>query len=398
MKRTIIFFVMSIFLLTSSCVFAIEIEEESLTIEEVKEVINMKGEPQILAKAALLYDKTYKKILYEKNIDAKVPNASTTKILTAIVAYENGNMNEEVIVSERAATVGGSTINLKKGNKILLGDLMKGLLICSGNDAAIAIAEHIGGSVEEFCNMMNQKAKELGASDTNFVTPHGLDSEGHYTTARNLMIFADYLLNFEYLANIVNTSNTNIKIDNYTKNIHTTNEMLSIYEEADGLKTGYTSKAGRCLVTSITKNGRKLISIVLGCDTKKQRTKETIQLINYGYNEFEEVNIYEKLIKTFNLRIEKSIYKNYEIKLNGIKMILLPKNKIEKVEYEYRINTNLVAPIRKNQKLGEIIIKMEGKQIETIEIKCPEEIKRKNIIEYMFEMLNNQKKYVEIKI
>ena len=190
-------------------VFAYNMEDgaETLTKEEIQAVANMKGKPSVLAKAALVYDRKYKKILYEKNINQKMPNASTTKILTAIVAYENGNMNDVVVVSERAASIGGSTINLRKGNKVLLGDLIKGLLICSGNDAAIAIAEHISGSVEDFCELMNKRARELGATNTNFTTPHGLDNDNHYTTASDLLIFADYLLNIDYLANVVNTKN-----------------------------------------------------------------------------------------------------------------------------------------------------------------------------------------------
>lgn len=257
-----------------------ENEGEGLTEEELATVTNIKGMPTILSKAAVVYDRKYKKILYEKNIDEKLPNASTTKILTAIVAYENCDMSDEVIVSERAASIGGSTINLRKGNKVILGDLMKGLLICSGNDAAIAIAEHVSENVEDFCVEMNKKAREIGASNTNFVTPHGLDNDMHYTTVRELLMFADYLLNIDYLAKIVNMRNATIKIDNYEKSLHNTNEILGIYPEANGIKTGYTSKAGRCLVASITRNGRQVISIVLGCETKKQRTSESIQLLN----------------------------------------------------------------------------------------------------------------------
>lgn len=371
---------------------------EELTEDDIREVISTAAQLQILSKAALVYDRTYGKILYEKNIDEKLPNASTTKILTAIVAYENANMDDMVTVSQKAAGTGGSTINLRKGNKVLLGDLMKGLLICSGNDAAVAIAEHVGGSVEEFCNMMNQKARELGANDTNFLTPHGLDKEGHYTTARNLMIFADYLLNISYLAEIVNMQTATIKIDDYTKSLRTTNEMLGIYENADGLKTGFTNKAGRCLVTSITQDGRQLITIVLGCDTKKQRTKETIQLINYGYSEYEVVDIYEKMRKNIEISIEKTAVKEYEISISGKKMMLLEKNKNGNLTYKYNINKKLVAPIEKGEKIGEIEVYLETTLINVIEIRVPVEIKRKTVVEYFFEILDGQKQYIQLKV
>ena len=146
------------------------------------------------AKNALVYDWTYNKILYAKNINEKIPNASTTKILTAIVAYENSNMDALVEVSENVSKVSGSKIGLKKGNIVKMDHLMKGLLISSGNDAAIVIAEHVGGSVENFCGLMNAKAQSLGAKNTNFVTPHGLDNDNHYSTVEDLLEISKYFM------------------------------------------------------------------------------------------------------------------------------------------------------------------------------------------------------------
>ena len=384
----------------NACVWGYDNEddEEDLTTEELVAVTNIKGKPTILSRAALVYDRKYKKILYEKNIDEKLPNASTTKILTAIVAYENCDMSDEVIISERAAGIGGSTINLRKGNKVALGDLMKGLLICSGNDAAIAIAEHVAGSIEDFCVEMNKKAKEIGANNTNFVTPHGLDNDMHYTTERDLLLFTDYLLNIDYLANIVNMRNATIKIDNYEKSLHNTNEMLGIYQEANGVKTGYTSKAGRCLVTSMTRNGRQVISIVLGCDTKKQRTSESIQLLNFAYNSFEEVDIYENMRKKFNINISKSPNSNYEINLTGKLKTLLQLNEKDEIIYEYNIQKQLVAPIKKGDIIGTIVIKTPKGVLQTLEIKAPKDIKRKNVFEYFNQIMVNQLEYVLINV
>lgn len=349
---------------------------------------------QIYSKVALLYDNTYDKILFEKNIDEKVHNASTTKVLTSIVAYENSDMEAIVTVSQKAATVGGSTIGLKKGDKIKMEDLMKGLLICSGNDAAVAIAEYVGGSVENFASMMNKKAKELGATSTNFVTPHGLDDDMHYTTARDLLIFSKYLLRVPFLAQIVNTSNITININGYSKEIRTTNEMLSIYPEANGIKTGYTGKAGRCLITSIDNNGRNLIIIVLGCDTKKQRTEETKKLINYGYKAYEIVNIYEKMRKNFNINIDKTVAKNYEICIAGDKKILLKMGEKDGISYKYKIFSGLIAPIEKGAKLGEIVVNVDGIPVDKLEIKSPIRIERKKMTEYIKELLKNQVMYV----
>lgn len=372
-------------------------EEDILTQEELLEVMSKTQDLKINATAALLYDKTYDKILYAKNIDSRVPNASTTKVLTAIVAYENSNMDDIVEVSKKAASVGGSTINLRKGNKVKMGDLMKGLLMSSGNDAAIAIAEHVGGSIENFCEMMNQRAKELGATNTNFVTPHGLDREEHYTTIQDLLIFTKHFMEIPYLLEISNTSTASIKIDNYTRELRTTNEMLSIYDAVNGIKTGFTGKAGRCLITSIASGERELVTMVLGCDTKKQRTTETIQLITYGYDNFEEVDIFENMKKKFEIRVKKSLNGRYEIIISGNKKILIKKGEENLIRYDYDISYDLVAPLANGQKIGQIQVLLNSEILTEIPITMPYEISPKNFIQYFSEIIKNQKAYTEVK-
>ncbi len=373
-------------------------EKDLLEISEIVEASNMNlVEPVIQSKVALIFDRKYKRVLFEKNEDIKVPNASTTKILTAIVAYENSKMEDIVVVGKRAASIGGSRIGLKSGDKIKMDCLMKGLLISSGNDAAIAIAEYVGGSVETFCKMMNQKAVELGALDTNFVTPHGLDNDEHYTTALDLAKFADYLMDIEYLRNIVNMRNAEIKISDRTKSLRTTNEVLSIYQEANGLKTGFTNKAGRCLVTSIKRNDRELITIVLGADTKKQRTKDSISLINYGYSAFEEVDLYEKMEKEFEIIVEKSLNRRYRISFDGSKTYVLKKGEYDKIEYKYNFIKKHVAPLLPGTKVGEIDILLDGDVISSIELFSNYPIEKKGIKEYFLELIQEKMQYVEVK-
>lgn len=355
------------------------------------------SEPKILSPNALVYDLTYQKILYEKNINEKIANASTTKILTAIVAYENSNMEDVVEVSTKAASIGGSKINLRKGDKIKMDSLMKGLLISSGNDAAIAIAEHVGGSVEEFCILMNERAKELGAQNTNFVTPHGLDSDEHYTTLSDLLIFSKHLMQIPYLREIVDTEKTIIQINNYEKELRSTNEMLFLYDGVNGIKTGYTSKAGRCLITAVSSGDRDLITMVLGCETKKQRTEETIKLISYGYEEFEEVDIFENMKKKFDIRIKKAINEKYKMEINGTQKLLIQKNDKNKIEYQYEICETLTAPIEKDTLIGKIKIYLNNKIISEVDIKAPYIIERKDTFYYFFDIFQNQNAYLEIK-
>lgn len=357
------------------------IETEDYGLELIETVASI--ENLILnSKNAILYDNTYNQVLYEKDAYTRVPNASTTKILTAIVAYENADMESDVIVSKTAATVGGSGINLRTGDKVKLGDLVKGLLIRSGNDAAVAIAEHVGGNVENFCNMMNDKAKEMGLENTHFVTPHGLDKENHYSTAYDLAKLAEYLLSIEYLADIVKERSVTIKVNENNMILGTTNEMLSFYEGADGVKTGFTGEAGRCLVTSATRNGRQLISVVLGCGTKKQRTEDSIKLLNFGFENYELVDICKNMKKEFEIEVEKGKSDAYKIVLTGsIKMPIL-KSKVENITYKYKIYDNLQAPLENGEKIGEVYIYLDDVLLKQLSINMPKTIEKKGIWDY----------------
>ena len=377
--KKIIFLIVSFVLLVSTLIYAKE------------------NELNIISPNALLYDVTYDKILYEKNINEKIPNASTTKILTAIVAYENSNMDDIVEISTKAASIGGSKINLRKGDKVKMDSLMKGLLMSSGNDAAIAIAEHVGGSVQEFCDLMNKKAVELGAQNTNFTTPHGLDNDEHYTTLNDLLIFSKYFMEIPYLREIANTEKTIIEINNYEKELRSTNEMLFLYDGVNGIKTGYTSKAGRCLITSIESGDRTLITMVLGCETKRQRTEETIKLISYGYDNFEVVDIFENMKKNFEMRIRKSEKDKYKLEINGNRKVLLAKNEKKDIRYEYEITEVLTAPIEKESCVGTIKVLIKDNIITEFQIKLPYTIERKDVFEYFLEILKKQNLYLEIK-
>ncbi|MBQ6860294.1 MAG: D-alanyl-D-alanine carboxypeptidase [Clostridia bacterium] len=401
MKRYISKFVVLsfIFCIIFENVLAYEEEFEEFNEDEiVLETVNVQtGEPKINSNIALVFDRKYKKILFEKRINEKVPNASTTKILTAIVAYENSNIDDIVMVSRKAAAVGGSRIGLHSGDKISMDNLMKGLLLSSGNDAAIAIAEHVGGDVSKFCQMMNERARKLGAENTNFVSPHGLDSDEHYTTASDLLIFSEYLLNIEYLKNIVNMRNSQIFINGNVKNIRTTNEILGLYPEANGIKTGFTNKAGRCLITSIEKNDRPIIIIVLGANTKKERTLDTISLINYAYNEFEEVDLFKDMNKTFEIKVDKAKADYYQFEILGQKMHLMKKEDLGEIRYDYKVKKNFESPLPKGTILGEVEIYIKERKEKTVKIFSDRPIERKGVKEYFEELVKEKLQDIEIR-
>ena len=207
--------------------------EENLEEKELSEVINVASksiaEPIINSRIGIIYDRKSGKVIWGKNENKRSAMASTTKIMTCIVVIENADLNAEVKVSAKAAGTGGSRLGLKKDDKITIKDLLYGLMLRSGNDAAVALAEYVGKDKEGFANLMNKKAKELGLKDTHFVTPHGLDDPEHYTTAYELAKIADYALKNEMFAKIVGTKEHTININGYAKQLCNTNELLGLF-------------------------------------------------------------------------------------------------------------------------------------------------------------------------
>jgi len=246
--------------------------------------------PAINARSACVMDFNTGTVLYEKTPYVKRPMASTTKIMTAIIAIENCPLDARVPISGMAASMGGSTMGLRAGSNIRMEDLLYGLMLCSGNDAAVAIAEYCAGSVQEFVRMMNEKAREIGAYETSFSNPHGLDAEGHYTTAYDLAKITRYALQNPVFNRIVKTREYYFE----GRTLTNTNEMLELYEGADGVKTGYTGLAGRCLVTSATRNNLRLISIVLFCDSKNLRSQSSMKILDYAFNNYRYVKLLSK--------------------------------------------------------------------------------------------------------
>ena len=246
---------------------------------------------------------------------------------------------------------------------------------------------------------MNQKAKELNLTNTHFVTPHGLDNDEHYTTAYELAILTDYALSNKVFSKIVNTKSTSININGSTRSIYNTNELLGNLQGVDGVKTGFTNNAGRCLVTSCTRNQNQIITVVLGCDTKKQRTSDSAKLIEYFFYNYTRINLEELVKKEFenwkqiNLKriyINKSIPENIELSLTDVKNKILPIKKIEEKDISISINAvfNYEAPLEKHTKIGNIIIKNKADIIEIVDIICKNTIKRKDIFYYLTNLLS----------
>lgn len=377
-----------------------EDETEEITeteINEVNEVSKNAAEVPILnSRRCVIFDRTSKTVMYGKNEELRSAMASTTKIMTATIALENGNLQDEITIDRKAAGTGGSRLGLKRGDKITLNDLLYGLMLRSGNDAAVAIAEHIGGSVEGFAELMNQKATELGLKDTHFVTPHGLDSSEHYTTALELAKLTDYALKNEKFAKIVATKSTTISINGNPRQLSNTNELLGVLNGVIGVKTGFTNGAGRCLVTETKRGDMDIIVVVLGADTKKDRTKDSIKLIEYAFSNFTKVNIKEKAIEEFEkwgrinkkrILIIKGQKDTISLDIGKINTEAIPVKETDKLEITINTINQLEAPVEKNTKVGTIIIKLNDNIIDSIDIVCGEKIERKTWLDYFKENL-----------
>lgn len=391
-----------------SCVsfpcFAVDEDDyEELDYVWLDEEINKAKEAEninINSRYAVVYDRTSKTIIWGKDENREVPMASTTKIMTAIVMLENvSNLKEEITVSKKAAGIGGSRLGLKINDKITYEDLLYGLLLCSGNDAATQIAISVGGSVEGFAEMMNNKAQELGLEHSHFVTPHGLDSPEHYTTAYELAKMADYALNIEEFAKIVRTKNYTVTINGYPKNITNTNELLGYLEGVYGVKTGFTNGAGRCLVTSVSRNGFDIIVVVLGADTKKFRTSDSIKLIEYIYKNYELVNLEAFVKEEFSswekisekrIKIYKGIKQKIQTKLGilGYKLYPLEKTKKNNIWVDINYKDYFEAPVEANRQIGNLTVGIDSEAIMEVEITNLNKIERKGVLDYFIELIS----------
>lgn len=242
--------------------------------------------PRVTAESAVLIDESSGAILYAKNEHARRAPASTTKILTALLAIKYGNLSDMVTVSRRAAWVGGSTIGLHAGERVSLGELLKGVLMSSGNDGSVAVAEHLAGTESEFAKRMTIKAREMGALNTQFKNAHGLTAVGHYTTAYDLALLAREAMKDPVFARLVMTRRAEMVWENRRKMcwLNNTNLLLWTLEGADGVKTGTTSVAGKCLVASASRGRRRLIAVVL---RSYDRWGDAARLLEYGFDSFQ---------------------------------------------------------------------------------------------------------------
>lgn len=346
------------------------------------------------AKSAILVDNLSGKVLYEKNADEKLAPASMTKLASMLIvmeAIDNGSLKfeDKVTISEEAANMGGSQVFLQAGEVYTVYDLLKSVAIASGNDAVVALAEKVGGSVGGFVDMINKRLKELGATNTNFVNPHGLDAEGHYSTARDMSTIARELLKHEKILEF-----TSIYEEYLEKNdgsriwLVNTNRLVRFYDGVDGLKTGFTTTAGYCLTATAKKDNFRLISVVMGEDTTENRSSDTVKLLNYGFNTFKINIIKTKGAILGKVRIEQGKEDSVNITLLSDATELL-KNTDPISEYKFNVKVKTIkAPAKNGDIVGTAeIIDQDGNIVDEVDVTVEKEIKKANILDYLLKNL-----------
>ncbi|MBQ8163703.1 MAG: D-alanyl-D-alanine carboxypeptidase [Clostridia bacterium] len=340
----------------------------------------------ISAKYAILIESQSGDIVYAKNSTSKAPMASTTKIMTAIVALENGDLEKTVTIDERSVGVEGSSIYLKAGEKLTLKELIYALMLESANDAATAIAYEIGGSVENFASMMNETSKKIGAFDTNFTNPHGLDDDEHYTTAYDLAKIARYAMQNPVFREIVSTKTKNIPLDDSsTRLLVNHNKLLRSYDGAIGIKTGFTKKSGRCLVSCANVDGVELVCVTLNAPNDWNDHKK---MLNYGFEQYESINLASKGDYSISLSCVNGSKASVLCTNRDDLSVTLKKGLKNDIRAVLEADQFLFAPVKKNDHVGRIVYYLGNEEIASLPIYASENVSgikyKKSIFERIF--------------
>ena len=346
------------------------------------------------AKSAILMEYSTGKVLYDKNANERLAPASMTKIMTMLLtmeAIDEGRLSFDsmINVSVNAASMGGSQMFLEPNTTVKVEELLKGISIASANDAAVALAEAIGGSEENFVKMMNDKVGELGLNNTSFKNPHGLDTDGHFSSAYDMAIMAKELIKHEEILRFTSTYEDYFnKSDGSRTWLVNTNRLVRFYKGVDGLKTGYTNGAGYCLTATAKKDNIRFISVLMGEESSDLRTQETTELLNYAFNNYKLNTIISTSSDLGQIEIEKGIKDKAKLMINNDVNEVQEINENNK-KYSFKINKNrLIAPVKKGDKVGSVeIIDEDNNIIREEDLTVEEDINKISFIKLLIKNL-----------
>lgn len=322
-------------------------------------IVSSTSEISLSARSASLYEPKTKSFIYQKNANIRLPMASTTKIMTALVALENGNTEDIITVSSKSTGIEGSSLYLKAGEKMKLGDLLYAVMLRSANDAAAAVAEGVAGSIEAFSELMNQKASELGLKNTHFTNPHGLDDPEHYTTASELAIIsAEALKNSTFKEIVSSYKKIIVNTDGEERLIVNHNKLLNLYKDAIGVKTGFTKKSGRCLVGAAERNGLMLITVTIDApsDWNDHRT-----LFDLGFSTLERITLASPGEFSYTLPVINGEFESITVSNTDEFSYIKRFDEVDAIP-SVQLSRYLVAPIKKGDAVGKITF-LKGKEV-----------------------------------
>ncbi len=348
------------------------------------------------SKSAILLDATTGSVLWSKNESESLAPASMTKIMSMLLimeAIDNGTISwdTEVTISERASSMGGSQVFLETGEVYKVEELLKGIAIASGNDAVVAMAEYLSGTVEEFVSKMNTRAEELGLTGTKFQNPHGLDTEGHVSTAKDMATIAMELLKHPKILEFTSIYEDYLKKPDGTSTwLVNTNKLVRFYEGVDGLKTGFTSTAGYCLTATAKKDNLRLIAVVMGADTSENRSSDISSMLNYGFNSYKTGVLLKKDTVLGTKRVENGNQETVNIVLNHDYSKLLRQNEpLPNYSYNVKVD-NLVAPVEKGKPIGSVeVVDENGTVIDNLEVSVSETVEKATFIELLLKNIRH---------
>ena len=332
--------------------------------------------PNLNVKAYVLMDFDSGMILASTNKDLTLPPASITKMMTAYLAFtelneNNISLSEDVLVSKKAWKTGGSKMFIEVGKKIKLKDILQGVITVSGNDASVALAEHISGDENTFAIYMNQMAKNIGLANTNYTNATGLPNDSLYTTAEDIALLSrSLILNFPDLYKLYSTKSFKFNdIKQYSRN-----KLLFIDDNVDGIKTGFTNAAGYCLASSAKRDNRRLITVVMGAPTPDVRIQSSRTLLEYGFRFFETHKLFKKDIEISKARVYGGDKSEVKFSVNQDSSVTIPRRQKKNLKYQYVIDKQLTAPINQNETIGFMHVKLNDEIIQTYKLTALESV------------------------
>ena len=346
------------------------------------------------AKSAIIIEQSSGQVLYEKNSHEKIAPASMTKMMSLLLIMEKIDsgkikLDDVVTVSKNASSMGGSQILLEENEQMTVQDLLKGVAIASGNDAVVALAEYIAGTEDNFVKMMNSKVQELGLSDTNFKNCHGLDEEGHYSSAYDMAMIGRALLDHEKILDYTSIYETYLREDTDRKIwLVNTNKLVRFKAGVDGLKTGYTKTAGYCLTATMKKENMRVIATVMGEDSIENRNSEVSSMLDYSFSQYK-MEKYISKNKTLK-KIYNNKTKNEVIEIVPYDDVNILTSVIDEINSSYEIKIdNIKTNIKKGDKVGEIIVKNNGKVVSRMNLTVKNDVKKANLFELYIKYLKD---------